>query len=158
VTATDEARGFVETLAREGYERVRPSYVAEHTHADAAEAHAVLAAMAENGDLDSHFEVICNNSECHRTVARYERVDDVPLGKELECPSGHRTAVTLQNVWVYYTPSRDLLLRVNREGQGSGGDQKKGQTASPKAVLSRLISWVMRGCRTKQAMRTRKSQ
>src|SRR5438128_1000112 len=110
-----DVRPFVEDLARSGVERFRPSYVASHTSADVSEAHAILTALADEGELDAHFEVICSNDVCHRAIARYDSVDEVPIGATIACAScGGETTVTLRNVWAYYTPSRGLLLRVNR--------------------------------------------
>jgi hypothetical protein len=135
VTAGADIVAFVEGLAREGVERFRPSLVAARTQVNVPEAHAVLNKLAQEGMLDAHFELICPNDECHRTIARYEVIEQVPVGDELNCPHCDEPFVPdLNHVWVYYTPSRDLLLKVNRARRPDAAE------ASPKKALT----WIQR--------------
>lgn len=114
MTVGENTQRAIVELAQGGVSRFRPSLVAARTSDPVAEVHDVLAQLAQAGDLDAHFEVVCPNDECHRTAAFYPSVEDVPVGDELTCPSGHTFVVALRTVWAYYTPSRNMLLRLNR--------------------------------------------
>jgi hypothetical protein len=104
---------LVEELADAGADRFRPSFVARVAEIPVSDAHAELAQLSQEGILDQRFEIVCPDDECHRTVAVVS-MDDLKLGATYTCPSGHSFLLEAPNIWVYFTPGRDLLLRVNR--------------------------------------------
>lgn len=132
---------LVTEMAGQGISRFRASYVARELHERADDVHAELAGLAERGDLDTHFEVICPDPDCHRTAATYESEGDIPLDAEVVCLSGHHSTVSLRNVWVYFTPSRELLLRVARD---RAKPKKKSIRPSLNARLKRTCSRLLR--------------
>lgn len=114
----------VEELASEGYDRFHASHVAQKTHTALDETRRTLAELVETGALTERFEVICSN--CGRTTQTFASAAEVPIGAEFECESCDRETFTVgpENVWISFEPTRELLVRVNRERGGSGG--KKG--------------------------------
>jgi hypothetical protein len=139
MAAPETVTPFVEEMARSGIERFRPSYVAQRTGAELPTAHAVLAALKEAGELDAHYELVCSNDSCHRTLAQYESLDAIPFGETVVCKTcGTGTLVDLSQVWAYYTPSRQLLLRVNRAAAEEAGQAKKKVLMRIRQLLDRL--------------------
>jgi hypothetical protein len=117
---TSDVTSAVKELARDGITRFRPSFVASRTATAIEQVHADLAALASEGLLTPHFELICPNPGCHRTVATYTDQRDIPVGSKVSCSSCDEDfVVALENVWVYYSPSQALLLRVNQERAAS---------------------------------------
>lgn len=151
MSAPEAVVPLIRELARSGIERFRPSYVAQRTGTSVPETHAVLAELAESGELDDHFELVCANSDCHRTIARYESLAEIPLGQSVTCKTcGTQVLVDLGHIWVYYTPSRDFLLRLNRDSATSpeaGRGRKKALTQIMRR-LRRLLTLSVRAGRS----------
>ncbi|HEX4520034.1 MAG TPA: hypothetical protein VH063_10690, partial [Gaiellaceae bacterium] len=94
--------------------------------------HGVLDAMTKKGDLEARFGLVCDSPTCHRTFAMYSSREDIPpLRTEMLCPKcGETTTIDEHHVWVFYEPTKKLLLSVNR--QSSGGEASSSSVAKKK--------------------------
>jgi hypothetical protein len=116
-------REIVQDLAAEGYERIHASYVAKRAEVSAPAARHSLAKMVADRDLSERFELVCPN--CGRTLATYTSGEALPIGATVECHSCDigSFVVSLNEIWITYTPTPRLYARSIRAAKRAG--QKK---------------------------------
>jgi hypothetical protein len=66
-----------------------------------------LLKLSNEGQLFINFEIACASNECgFRTIEKYSKLDDIPIGKIIECPEcGEEFVVDREHVWVTYSPN-----------------------------------------------------
>lgn len=126
----------VRDLAARGATHFHASYVAKEAGIPVDDARVRLEKLREEGLVDVHFEVVCPG--CDRTISSFDLGQKVPYGEAIdddECDA-EPFELTEDEILVTYSPSRDLLLRVNRDTGAEGAKKKR----TPQGGLRRRIS------------------
>jgi hypothetical protein len=103
-----------------------------------ADAHKELEQLRVDGLVDVHVEILC--PECDRTLRVYDLGQEIPLGELIEDESceGQPFEVTEDDLFLTYSPSKELLLQVNRTGRSDRSKKKTGILARLRATWSAL--------------------
>jgi hypothetical protein len=116
----------VEDLALMGAQGFHPSYIAARVDAPTEEVLPVLAGIAERGDLNETFELVCPT--CGRTVATYKLGDRLPLEDLVECTKtvdDPPFVVQQRDFIITYSPTSGYLSRILRNHSLKGIKKKK---------------------------------
>jgi hypothetical protein len=115
----------VRELAFDGESRFHATLVAEIANVSVADARHALLELAAQGDLIANYEVTCPDNG--RTVKTYHSLEDVPFGEEVHsdlCDDPEPFLLEQRDVWVSFSPSRELLQRVLRDGPSRSRKKK----------------------------------
>ena len=111
-----EVGAVVRALVAEARVGVRASYVAERAGVPVAAAREDLVRLAEVGDVDMRFEVMCPSDG--RTVKTFGVGEELPATLfDFDCNGGEPFDVTDQLIWVSFTPSSSLRDEVERDAE-----------------------------------------
>jgi hypothetical protein len=131
-----EVVSAVRELVREGRKGFRASYVAERAQVALADAQRDLVALAQVGDLQMNFEVMAPDG---RTVAVFherDRIPDTMVDDEAEDEAQAEFRVTPRNIWVTFSPTKDLLDQLASESAAVAVDDvgggQPGNCSSPR--------------------------
>lgn len=133
-----DARDVVRDLAARGATHFHASLVAKQAEIPVATARERLEALREEGLVDVHFEVVC--PDCDRTIASFDLGQKVPYGAAMEDDECDADSfeLTEDEILVTYSPSRDLLLKVNRDTDAESAKKKKAFPGRLRRISSRL--------------------
>ena len=147
VEATPTVEELVEELALAGASRFHASFVAERAGLDFDSVQGALRDMVGRGELSMSFELTCPDGG--ETLAVFGPGEKLPLGSDYKCDEhgSEPFLVDESAFWVTFTPTSDLLLRVNRAEATAGSKQKKpcGRARRSPGGTGRLARWVA-GC------------
>jgi hypothetical protein len=132
-----DALDVVRDLAARGATHFHASYVAKQAGIPVGDARERLETLRGEGLVDVHFEIICPG--CDRTIKSFSIGQTVPYGEVIEddeCDA-EPFELTEDEILVTYSPSRDLLLTINRDTVADGAKKKK---APPKGLLRKISS------------------
>jgi hypothetical protein len=132
-----DALNVVRDLAARGATHFHASYVAKEAGIPVGDARERLEKLREEGLVDVHFEVVCPG--CDRTISSFDLGQKVPYGEAIdddECDA-EPFELTEDEILVTYSPSRDLLLRINRD---TGPESAKKKRAPRRGLLRRISS------------------
>lgn len=135
--ASPDARDVVRDLAARGATHFHASLIAKQAEISVDNARECLEALRGEGLVDVHFEVVCPG--CDRTIASFDLGQKVPYGATMEddeCDADP-FELTEDEILVTYSPSRDLLLKVNRD---AGAESTKKKRTPQKGRLRRISS------------------
>lgn len=132
-----DALDVVRDLAARGATHFHASYVAKQAGITVGDARERLETLREEGLVDVHFEIVCPG--CDRTITSFDLGQKVPYGEAIEDDECDAEPFELSEneILVTYSPSRDLLLRINRD---TGADSAKKKRTPQKGLLRRISS------------------
>lgn len=98
---------FVWDIACERRNRFTASFISKNINIELDFVKERLLELSNDGRLFVNFELMCDSPKCEfRTIERYSKINDVPIGKIIECPEcGDEFEVTREHVWVTFSPN-----------------------------------------------------
>lgn len=99
---------FVRDIACEKRKRFTASYISKNIDVELDFVKERLLELSKDGQLVVNFEVACFSRTCEgRTIGKYSKLDDIPLGSVIECPEcGEEFEVTREHIWVTFSPNK----------------------------------------------------
>ena len=143
-----DALDVVRKLASDGATHFHASYVAKQAHIPLEDAQRRLDQLRKQGVIDVHFEVLCPG--CDRTLKSFDLGEKIPLGEKFDDDWCDVEPFELNesDLLVTYSPSREGLLKLNREKAQQNVKKKTPLRRHLRKIFSRLrlfMAWIRRG-------------
>lgn len=64
-----------------------------------------LIQLSNDGQLIINFDIVCPYNCVHKAIDTYTNLNDIPIGKFVECKCGKRFKLAKENVYVTFSPN-----------------------------------------------------
>lgn len=81
------------------------SYISKKIEVDIDFVKKRLIQLSNDGQLVIDFDVVCPYKCNHEIIGTYKNLNDIPIGKFVECKCGNKFIIAKENVYVTFSPN-----------------------------------------------------